>query len=110
VVVETTEPTSCEARVAASPQEPGAVFVSDETPTKQSCGLITQALEYNAQKRAEADCIAFFETGISNVPTGVTPSSPGFRQRMKALLRRETHTAESVPPVIVPGSAFTADC
>lgn len=112
VVVKQAEPTPCEAGATTSRSRSGSLFAREEneTPSNASCGLITQALSYNAKKRAEANCVAFFQAGISNVPTDTSPGDPAFDQRIKAMLRRQTHTAEGIPPVIVPDSDFTDDC
>jgi hypothetical protein len=93
VVVETTTSSSCPTSAAAAPGI-GAELARDVTAVSAeaegSCELIKQALEYTAQRQHDDDCTAFFETAVSEVPGKASENG--------------------VPPVIDPGSAFTADC
>ena len=111
VVAEVTSPPSCKAAVAAGSSD--TILLARTTVTKpdegSSCDLITRALQYSAQRQHDADCTAFFETGVSSVPAQSAKTLPGFFARMTAKLRKSGAT-EGVPDVILPGSAFTADC
>lgn len=110
VVVEKTMPTPC-GKIAARPSS-RSLFASEVATGAPAtkCGGFAQARTYTARRQHSDECTAFLETGIANVPTGANPSSPGFLRRMKALLRRDSGGEGELPPVIVPGSAFTADC
>lgn len=76
-----------------------------------ACETVTRALQYSADRQHETDCVAFFESAVSEVPSASEQKQPGFLARLKAKLSKGiVPPVEEMPPVIVPNTAFMVGC
>jgi hypothetical protein len=76
-----------------------------------ACETVTRALQYSADRQHDSDCIAFFESAVSEAPSASEQKKAGFLARLKAKLSKGiVPPVEEMPPVIVPDTAFMVGC
>lgn len=112
VVVEKADGPGCPVGTAsAASRQVLASVTSAPAEVDAACGAVTRALQYSADRQHDTDCIAFFESAVSELPSASEQKKPGFLARLKAKLSHGvTTTPLEAPPVIVPNTAFVAGC
>jgi hypothetical protein len=114
VVVETPDAPACPLGTAAT--APRRLFAGIATApaagfADATCDAVTLALKYSADRQHDTDCIAFFESAVSRVPSKREQKKPGFLARLKSKLSESAaDPSEDVPPVIAPDTAFVSGC
>jgi hypothetical protein len=111
LVARAAPPASCGTKVAAPARGPERVLAKEQSRgADDGCDLVDEFFEYEGKTLQEDDCVTLYETGASSSPRADAESRPGFMRRMWRKLRHEQPSDRGLPPVIVPGTAFTANC
>jgi hypothetical protein len=113
IAVETATGSACPVKTTAIQGVRFRLVSELSRPAKEEGGCDTDAIDlalrFFGERSEEADCTTFFQTEKSEAVSAKEMRQPGFLAKLKLRLRQDEGSAE-VPPVLLPGTAFTTGC